>query len=70
MKKETVRAGSLKEIKIAALMMLVFGFAEVVSGMTHRFLALTIENSRLAAVMGVTIGLLYLASGLLLLNGK
>ena len=62
--------GSRKEMKIAALLMLFFGFAEVVMGVTHRFLVLTNASFNLATDMEVIVGLLYFISGLLVLKGK
>jgi hypothetical protein len=69
-KVESRRMGSLAGIKIAAYLMLFVGFAEVVTGVTHRFFVLTIDSSQLATYVGVTIGLLYFTSGLLILKGE
>lgn len=71
MKKEKVRVlAPHRGIKIAAVLMMFFGFAEVVTSMTGRFLVLTYGTSQLAAGAGVVVGLLYFSSGLLILRGQ
>jgi uncharacterized membrane protein (UPF0136 family) len=71
MKKATGKqTDSLAGIKIAAFLMMLFGFAEVVTGVTHRFFVLTTDTSQLATYVGVIIGLLYFVSGFLILKGR
>src|SRR5512142_2791058 len=54
---------------IAALMVL-FGIAEVVTSFTHSFFGLSTSETVLSTVIGATLGICYLASGLLLLTGR
>jgi hypothetical protein len=61
---------SIAGIKIAAFLMMLFGFAEVVTGVTHRFFVLTTDTGQLATCVGVIIGLLYFMSGFLILKGR
>ncbi len=55
---------------IVAVLMIVFGLAEVVTGFTHRFFGLATAQVSLATVLGVALGFFYLAGGVLLLTQK
>ena len=52
-----------RSLIIIALLMLLFGLAEVVTGITHQFFGLTTAETGLATAAGVAIGLLYMLSG-------
>ena len=54
-------------IVIAALM-IVFGIAEVATGLDHDFFGLTTTEGSASARIGVTLGLLYFAAGVLTLT--
>ncbi len=55
---------------IVAVLMIVFGVAEVVTGFTHQFFGLATAQVSLATVLGVALGFFYLAGGVLLLTQK
>ncbi len=52
-----------RSLLVTALLMLLFGLAEVVTGITHQFFGLTTAETGLATAAGVAIGLLYVLSG-------
>jgi len=47
-------------IIIAAMVIILFGLAEVVTGVTHQFFGLTITKINISTYLGVTLGLFYL----------
>jgi hypothetical protein len=57
-------------ITVVALLMIVFGLAEVSTGFTHRFFGLSTAPVRVSTYTGVAIGVLYAVSGLLILSMK
>ena len=57
-------------IKIAAVLMIIFGFAEIVTGFRHEFFGLTTSQATISTVIGATIGAFYFASGFLVLTKK
>ena len=57
-------------IIIIAVLMIVFGLAEVVTGFTHQFFGLTTAQIGIATYVGVTLGLFYLVGGILVLTRK
>ena|ERR1022692_776867 len=57
-------------IKIAAALMIIFGFAEIVTGFRHEFFGLTTSQATISTVIGATIGAFYFASGFLVLTKK
>jgi hypothetical protein len=58
------------DFKIISFLMILFGLAEILTGITHKFLVLSTSTSTLATYAGVVIGLFYLIGGLLILTGK
>ncbi|GAB2725651.1 hypothetical protein ACX801_24245 [Arthrobacter bambusae] len=61
----TVRKQTL--VFVVAVLMIIFGFAEVVTGFAHDFVGLVTAADALTTVMGVGLGLCYVAGGTLLL---
>src|SRR5258706_14061105 len=57
-------------ITISALLLILFGLAEIVTGFTHDFFGVSTTQNALATYMGAAIGALYVASGLLILTSK
>ncbi len=57
-------------ITIAALLMVVFGLAEVTTGFTHRFFGLSTAQVTVSTYVGAGIGVLYAVAGLLILSMK
>jgi hypothetical protein len=55
-------------ILVAACLMILFGFAEVVTSFTHNFLGITTSGSSVFAVSSAAIGLCYVAAGVLILT--
>ena len=55
---------------IVAILMIVFGLAEVVTGFTHRFFGLTTSQINLSTYLGVALGLFYCVGGILILTKK
>ncbi len=52
-------------ITVIAVLMIVFGIAEVVTGLNHNFFGVTTTQGSASARIGVTLGLLYFAAGVL-----
>ncbi len=57
-------------ITVIAVLMILFGLAEVVTGFTHQFFGLTTAQIAISTYVGVALGLLYFAGGVLLLTKK
>lgn len=57
-------------IVIVALLMIVFGLAEVATGLTHNFFGISTAKVTAAAYAGVALGALYAVAGLLILSMK
>jgi len=57
-------------ITIAALLMIVFGFAEIITGFTHNFFGLHTAEGAVATYLGAAIGAFYAAAGLVILTMK
>ncbi len=59
-----------RDILIIAILMMLFGLAEVKTGFSHEFFGLTTTQASLSTYLGVTIGLFYFFAGLLVLFRK
>jgi hypothetical protein len=58
-------------ITIIALLMIVFGFAEIATGLTHNFLGIiSTSDAEIASYAGAGIGAFYAISGMLVLTRK
>jgi hypothetical protein len=57
-------------ITIAALLMVLFGLAEVVTAFTHDFLGISTSSSNIFTFSAAAIGAFYVAAGLLILTMK
>jgi hypothetical protein len=57
-------------LTIVALLMFLFGLAEVVTGFRHNFFGLTTAQNTLSTYAGVALGLLYILSGVFILPLK
>jgi hypothetical protein len=57
-------------IIISAILMIVFGLAEVVTAFTHKFFVISVSATIIFTVCAVVIGLLYAVSGILILTMK
>ena len=57
-------------MSIVALLMILFGLAEVVTGFSHKFLGIRTADVTTASYAGAAIGLLYATAGLLVLTRK
>jgi hypothetical protein len=57
-------------IVIVAVLMLIFGLAEVVTGFRHDFFGLTTAQVNISTYLGVALGLFYFIGGLLILTKK
>jgi hypothetical protein len=55
---------------IIAILMNVFGLAEVVTGVTHQFFGLTTAQTDIATYLGVALGFFYFVGGILILTQK
>lgn len=53
-----------RSIAIAALLMIVFGVAEIITGFTHGFFGLRTAEGAASTYVGAAIGALYAAAGL------
>jgi hypothetical protein len=54
----------------AALLMIIFGLAEVTTGVTHNFFGISTAKLSASAYAGAAIGVLYAVAGLLVLSEK
>jgi len=57
-------------IILAAVLMIVFGLAEAVTGFTHKFFGISTSAATIFTCAAVAIGAFYVASGLLILTMK
>ncbi len=57
-------------ITLVATLMVLFGLAEVVTSFTHQFFGLSTSRTIISTVLGVILGLFYVAGGLLLFLRK
>jgi hypothetical protein len=66
----TSAAGRPRGILVVALLMILFGLAEVVTGFTHDFFGITTSSATLFTSSAAVIGLMYVAAGFLILTTK
>ncbi len=59
-----------RSLLVIAVLMVVFGLAEIVTSFTHSFFGLTTSQALFSTVLGIVLGACYLASGLLLFTGS
>jgi hypothetical protein len=59
-----------RDIVIVSGLMIIFGSAEVTTAITHNFFGVTTSEGTASAYVGVVIGLLYIAAGVLILPMK
>jgi hypothetical protein len=59
-----------RKMTVIAILMIVFGLAEVTTGITHKFFGLSTVRLALSTYIGVAIGSLYTLAGLLVLPMK
>ena len=57
-----------RDIVIVALLMIVFGLAEVATGLTHNFFGISTAQVTAAVYAGIALGVLYAVAGLLILS--
>ncbi len=57
-------------ILIVSILMILFGFAEIVTGFTHNFLGITTSQINLFTYSAALIGAFYIVAGLLILTMK
>jgi hypothetical protein len=57
-------------IVIVAILTILFGLAEVKSGLTHNFMGLTTSPANISTELGVSLGVFYFVASLLILIGK
>ena len=55
-------------IVIVALLMIIFGLAEVITGFTHNFFGISTATMTTSAYVGAAIGVSYAVAGLLILS--
>ncbi len=61
----------LRSLTIIALLMILFGLAEVATGFSHNFIGVVATSTtQLSTYLGVTLGLFYCIGGLLILTNK
>ena len=71
--KQSTEAGNQSRplgVTIVAVLMILFGLAEVVTGFTHNFLGITTSSVNIFTYSAAAIGAFYVASGLLILIMK
>ncbi len=60
-----------RSLMVVAVLMILFGMAEVATGFTHNFIGVvTTSGNNLSTYLGVTLGLFYFLGGLLVLSKK
>ena len=57
-------------IIVVAALTIIFGLAEIKSGLTHNFVGLTTSHAKVSTYLGTSLGVLYIVAGLLILIGK
>ena len=57
-------------IKIAAVLMIIFGLAEVVTSFRHEFFGLTTSQATISTIIGTIIGFFYFISGFLVFTKR
>jgi hypothetical protein len=57
-------------ITVVALLMIVFGLAEIRTGFSHNFFGLTTSRVNIATYLGVALGVCYFIGGLLILTRR
>lgn len=57
-----------RDIAVIAALMILFGFAEIITGFTHRFLGIATASATTLTVDATVIGALYVAAGVLVLS--
>jgi len=57
-------------IIIIAILMIIFGLAEVVTGFTHQFFGLTTTQADVSTYLGVALGFFYFIGGILVITKK
>jgi len=76
--KETLKApddtnpankGRPRGITVVAVLTILFGLAEIKSGLTHNFMGLTTTQAEVSTYLGTSLGVLYIVAGLLILTG-
>ncbi len=65
-----VNQSRLRGISIVAVLMILFGLAEVVTGFTHNFFGITTTSRTIFTSSAAAIGVFYAAAGLLILTMK
>lgn len=68
--KQSPSGARLRSRVIVAILMIVFGLAEVAKGFTHHFFGLTTSQAIVSTYLGVALGLFYLISGILILSSS
>ena len=67
---DTFSAGRPRGLTVAAVLMILFGIAEVVTGFTHDFVGVATAQGTLSTTIGATLGIFYLLSGVFILTMK
>jgi hypothetical protein len=65
---ESVNESRPRGITVVALLMIVFGLAEVTTSFTHRFFGLFTSKVTISFFLGAAIGVIYALAGLLVLS--
>jgi hypothetical protein len=60
----------LRGLVIVAILTILFGIAEIKSGLTHDFMGLTTSQATISTYLGVSLGLFYIVAGIFILIGK
>ena len=55
---------------IAAGLMILFGLAEIVTGLRHSFFGLITSQGNISTILGIALGVFYFISGLILLTHR
>ena len=65
---KTTGAARQQGLTVIAILMILFGLAEVFTGFTHRFVGLVTAQASFATYLGVALGVCYFTAGLLILT--
>jgi len=57
-------------IPFVAVLMILFGLAEIATGFTHNFIGLITSRARISTYLSVALGLFYFTAGLLILTKR
>lgn len=66
----TARKDRPRGILVVAMLMIIFGLAEIATGFTHNFIGLITSRASISTYLSIALGLFYFTAGLLIMTHK